>query len=163
MHKDILHLLKEELENTIIRHKLKGIDELQKLHDMEGTDKATGEVGSRRDYLRAAPHFGQNLARPGADVPHLGQIGTAWTTGGGGERLSSRQVDLILEEHNVLHRNDVIPWHVHLCARLCCNAKGNVPVPEVHGHIFDVSHQCALAIYDLHSSEALRRNKLRLA
>jgi NitT/TauT family transport system ATP-binding protein len=36
MHKDILHLLKEELENTIIRHKLKGINELQKLHDIEG-------------------------------------------------------------------------------------------------------------------------------
>ena len=36
LHKDILHLLKEELENTIIRHKLKGIDELQKLHDIEG-------------------------------------------------------------------------------------------------------------------------------
>ena len=28
--------MKEELENTIIRHKLKGITELQKLHDMEG-------------------------------------------------------------------------------------------------------------------------------
>jgi NitT/TauT family transport system ATP-binding protein len=37
MHKDILHLLKEELENTIVRHKLKGISELQKLHDMEAT------------------------------------------------------------------------------------------------------------------------------
>ena len=36
LHKDILHLLKEELENTIIRHKLKGINELQKLHDIEG-------------------------------------------------------------------------------------------------------------------------------
>ena len=36
LHKDILHLLKEELENTIIRHKLKGIGELQKLHDIEG-------------------------------------------------------------------------------------------------------------------------------
>jgi NitT/TauT family transport system ATP-binding protein len=35
MHKDILRLLKEELENTMIRHKLKGISELQKLHDME--------------------------------------------------------------------------------------------------------------------------------
>jgi NitT/TauT family transport system ATP-binding protein len=37
MHKDILRLLKEELENTIIRHKLKGIRELQQLHDMEAT------------------------------------------------------------------------------------------------------------------------------
>lgn len=39
MHRDILHLLKEELESTIIRHKLKGISELQKLHDIEGTRK----------------------------------------------------------------------------------------------------------------------------
>jgi NitT/TauT family transport system ATP-binding protein len=37
MHKDILRLLKEELENTIVRHKLKSISELQKLHDMEAT------------------------------------------------------------------------------------------------------------------------------
>lgn len=36
LHKDILHLLKEELENTIIRHKLKGVNEFQKLHDIEG-------------------------------------------------------------------------------------------------------------------------------
>jgi NitT/TauT family transport system ATP-binding protein len=36
MHSDILHLLKEELENTLIRHRLKGIRELQTLHDMEG-------------------------------------------------------------------------------------------------------------------------------
>jgi len=35
MHRDILHLLKEELENTFIRHKLKGISELQSIHDME--------------------------------------------------------------------------------------------------------------------------------
>lgn len=39
MHSDILHLLKEELENTIIRHKLKGIRELRMLHDMEATGK----------------------------------------------------------------------------------------------------------------------------
>jgi NitT/TauT family transport system ATP-binding protein len=39
IHKDILHLLKEELENTMIRHKLKGISELQKLHDMEATGR----------------------------------------------------------------------------------------------------------------------------
>jgi NitT/TauT family transport system ATP-binding protein len=39
IHKDILHLLKEELENTMIRHKLKGISELQKLHDMEATSR----------------------------------------------------------------------------------------------------------------------------
>jgi NitT/TauT family transport system ATP-binding protein len=41
MHKDILHLLKEELENTLIRHKLKGIRELQMLHDMEASGKST--------------------------------------------------------------------------------------------------------------------------
>jgi NitT/TauT family transport system ATP-binding protein len=39
MHSDILHLLKEELENTFIRHKLRGISELRKLHDMEETRK----------------------------------------------------------------------------------------------------------------------------
>jgi NitT/TauT family transport system ATP-binding protein len=39
MHSDILHLLKEELENTIIRHKLKGIRELRMLHDMETNGK----------------------------------------------------------------------------------------------------------------------------
>jgi NitT/TauT family transport system ATP-binding protein len=39
MHHDILHLLKEELENTLIRHKLKGIKELQKLHEMENDSK----------------------------------------------------------------------------------------------------------------------------
>jgi NitT/TauT family transport system ATP-binding protein len=44
MHKDILHLLKEELENTIIRHKLMGISELQKLHDME----ASREEGTKK-------------------------------------------------------------------------------------------------------------------
>ncbi len=41
MHRDILHLLKEELENTLIRHKLKAVGELQKLHDMEATAKET--------------------------------------------------------------------------------------------------------------------------
>jgi NitT/TauT family transport system ATP-binding protein len=35
MHKDILHLLKEELENTIVRHKLRGVNVFQKLHDIE--------------------------------------------------------------------------------------------------------------------------------
>lgn len=39
MHKDILHLIKEELENTIVRHKLKGISELRNLHDMEAPRK----------------------------------------------------------------------------------------------------------------------------
>ncbi len=41
MHRDILHLLKEEIENTLIRHKLKGIRELQMLHDMEASGKRT--------------------------------------------------------------------------------------------------------------------------
>lgn len=41
MHHDILHLLKEELENTLIRHKLKGIREVQSLHDMEAPKKET--------------------------------------------------------------------------------------------------------------------------
>jgi len=39
MHRDILHLLKEELENTLIRHKLRGIGVLQGLHDMEEAGK----------------------------------------------------------------------------------------------------------------------------
>jgi NitT/TauT family transport system ATP-binding protein len=42
MHRDILHLLKEELENTFIRHKLKEISELQALHDLEA--KSTNEA-----------------------------------------------------------------------------------------------------------------------
>jgi NitT/TauT family transport system ATP-binding protein len=41
MHRDILHLLKEELENTIIRHKLRGIKELQMIHDMEAPSEKT--------------------------------------------------------------------------------------------------------------------------
>ncbi len=47
IHKDILHLLKEELENTIIRHKLRGIKELQKLHDME----ISGEPGKAKSQF----------------------------------------------------------------------------------------------------------------
>ncbi|MGA2971358.1 MAG: ABC transporter ATP-binding protein [Candidatus Bathyarchaeia archaeon] len=39
IHRDILHLLKEELENTLTRHKLKGIVPLQKLHDLEASSK----------------------------------------------------------------------------------------------------------------------------
>jgi len=35
MHRDILHLLKEELEHTLLRHKLKNVKELTDLHDME--------------------------------------------------------------------------------------------------------------------------------
>lgn len=35
MHTDILHLLKEELENTVLRHKLKGLKEIQHIHDIE--------------------------------------------------------------------------------------------------------------------------------
>lgn len=40
MHKDILHLLKEELESTIVRHRLKKVGELQSLRDMERSDNA---------------------------------------------------------------------------------------------------------------------------
>jgi NitT/TauT family transport system ATP-binding protein len=40
MHKEILHLLKEELESTIMRHRLKGIKELHTLHDMEDSERA---------------------------------------------------------------------------------------------------------------------------
>jgi NitT/TauT family transport system ATP-binding protein len=36
MHTDILHLLKEELENSLLRHKLRGLREIQKLQDLEG-------------------------------------------------------------------------------------------------------------------------------
>ncbi len=35
IHKDIFHLLKEELESSIVRHKIRCIHEFQKLHDME--------------------------------------------------------------------------------------------------------------------------------
>ena len=35
MHRDILHLLKEELENTFTRHKLRGVEEFHSLHDLE--------------------------------------------------------------------------------------------------------------------------------
>jgi NitT/TauT family transport system ATP-binding protein len=35
LHRDILHLLKEELENTFVRHKLRELSEVQNLHDME--------------------------------------------------------------------------------------------------------------------------------
>jgi len=39
MHRDILHLLKEELENTLLRHKLRGVKELSDIHDMENPGK----------------------------------------------------------------------------------------------------------------------------
>jgi NitT/TauT family transport system ATP-binding protein len=39
MHRDILRLLKEELENTLLRHKLKGVKEFSDLHDMEDQRK----------------------------------------------------------------------------------------------------------------------------
>src|SRR5208282_5734085 len=38
MHTDILHLLKEELENTLLRHKLRNMDEVKSLHNMEAED-----------------------------------------------------------------------------------------------------------------------------
>jgi len=40
MHTDILHLLKEELENTLLRRKLRNMDEVKALHDMEPEEKA---------------------------------------------------------------------------------------------------------------------------
>jgi len=40
MHRDILHLLKEELENSLLRHKLKDVKELHDLHDMEEHGKS---------------------------------------------------------------------------------------------------------------------------
>jgi NitT/TauT family transport system ATP-binding protein len=46
MHKDILHLLKEELENTFIRHKLKGIEELHSLPDLEAASDKPRANGS---------------------------------------------------------------------------------------------------------------------
>ncbi len=39
MHTDILHLLKEELENTLLRHKLRNMDEVKSLHNMEAEDR----------------------------------------------------------------------------------------------------------------------------
>jgi NitT/TauT family transport system ATP-binding protein len=41
IHRDIVHLLKEELENTFIRHKLKELSELQSIHDLEANDDKT--------------------------------------------------------------------------------------------------------------------------
>lgn len=41
MHRDIIHMLKEELENTLMKHKLKGIGEFQTLHDMEKSHQTT--------------------------------------------------------------------------------------------------------------------------
>ena len=40
MHRDILHLLKEELENSLLRHKLRDVKELSDLHDMEDHGKS---------------------------------------------------------------------------------------------------------------------------
>jgi NitT/TauT family transport system ATP-binding protein len=39
LHTDILHLLKEELENTLLRHKIRNMEEVKGLHDMESEDK----------------------------------------------------------------------------------------------------------------------------
>ncbi len=43
IHRDIFHLLKEELESTIVRRKLRGVREVQKLHDLERDSKSNGE------------------------------------------------------------------------------------------------------------------------
>ncbi len=53
MHRDILHLLKEELENTLIRHKLKGVRELQALHNIESPGK---ETPAKRSATATVPH-----------------------------------------------------------------------------------------------------------
>jgi NitT/TauT family transport system ATP-binding protein len=42
MHTDILHLLKEELENSLLRHKLRGVKEIQNIHDLENHEKPSG-------------------------------------------------------------------------------------------------------------------------
>jgi len=39
MHTDILHLLKEELENSLLRHKLRGMKEIQNIHNLENREK----------------------------------------------------------------------------------------------------------------------------
>lgn len=56
MHRDILHLLKEELENTLIRHKLKGIRELQSLHNMEALEKEA-PITADATATSVAPHI----------------------------------------------------------------------------------------------------------
>ena len=51
MHRDILHLLKEELENTFIRHRLKGISEWQSLHDMEKDESTEKSKQGKRTVI----------------------------------------------------------------------------------------------------------------
>jgi len=53
MHRDILHLLKEELENTFIRHKLKEISELQSIHDMEANGATDNKPQAKRAQVTA--------------------------------------------------------------------------------------------------------------
>ncbi len=62
MHRDILHLLKEELENTLIRHKLKGIRELSSLHDIEAPGKETSAKQSETTNAVSPPRSRQKLA-----------------------------------------------------------------------------------------------------
>jgi len=54
MHRDILHLLKEELENTFIRHRLKGISELQSIHDMEKGDNRDNQSAEKNQQRKNA-------------------------------------------------------------------------------------------------------------
>lgn len=42
LHRDIFHLLKEELENTIVRHRLRHVPELQGLHNLEQNGEGKG-------------------------------------------------------------------------------------------------------------------------
>jgi NitT/TauT family transport system ATP-binding protein len=43
IHRDILHLLKEELEHTLLHHKLRNVKELTDLHDMEQNHEIISE------------------------------------------------------------------------------------------------------------------------
>lgn len=52
MHRDILHLLKEELENTFIRHKLKGISELQSIHDIEANSPTESKQEEKKPLVK---------------------------------------------------------------------------------------------------------------
>jgi len=52
MHRDILRLLKEELENTFIRHKLKGISELQSIHDVEAATSSENKKTEKKPSIK---------------------------------------------------------------------------------------------------------------
>jgi NitT/TauT family transport system ATP-binding protein len=64
VHRDILHLLKEELENTLIRHKLRGVEPLQGLPDIEAARK---EMPSK--HLEPTEDFPASGDQPVRPVP----------------------------------------------------------------------------------------------